>query len=103
MCIRDRRWLYGFPASWQRHRAELDAGWDRLQRRDLRALDRAGLLDALNEARAYHRRAFEIHFEVMYPLLATYLGFSGMCRQLGVPAAEVGRLLQGYDLSLIHI
>jgi len=96
------RWLDGFPASWQRHRAELDAGWDRLQRRELRALDRAGLLDALNEARAYHRRAFEIHFEVMYPLLATYLGFSGMCRQLGVPAAEVGRLLQGYDTPIME-
>lgn len=96
------RWLADFPQSWERQKGELNAGWDRLQRLDLRTQGRAGLLDALTEARAYHRKAFEIHFEVMYPLLATYLGFSGMCRHLGVPATEVGRLLQGYDTPIME-
>lgn len=94
--------LADFPATWQRHRDEIEREWQQLRAVDLTGVDRAGLTDLLHRARMFHRRAFEIHFEVMYPLLAVYLGFSGMCGRLGIPSAEVGRFVQGYDTLIME-
>jgi pyruvate,water dikinase len=93
--------LADFGATWQRRRDEIDREWQHLRAVDLQRADRPGLAAMLHRARAFHRRAFEIHFEMMYPLLATYLGFSGMCGRLGISSAEVGRFVQGYDTRIM--
>ena len=49
------------------------------------------------DARAFHVRAWEIHFDLMYPLTANYLGFYGLCKELGIAAADIPKFLQGYE------
>ena len=56
----------------------------------------------LREARTFHRRSFEIHFEVMYPLLALYLGFRGLCTELGIDPADVARFLEPGDTLIMQ-
>ena len=65
-----------------------------------RSLDE--LAEHLRDARAFHRRAWEIHFEVMYPLLANYVGFHGLCSELGIDPGEISKFLQGYDTKILE-
>jgi pyruvate,water dikinase len=62
----------------------------------------ADLRENLIQARQYHKRAFEIHFEVMYPLLANYIGFYSMCTELGLDPGQIGKFLQGYDTKIME-
>lgn len=48
------------------------------------------------------RRAWEIHFEIMYPLVANYVGFYGLCAELNIDPGEIGRFLQGYDTKIME-
>src|SRR5207244_2083964 len=65
-----------------------------------RSLDELG--GYLRDARSFHRRAWEIHFEVMYPLLANYIGFREVCGQLGIDAGQISKFLQGYDTKILE-
>src|SRR5215468_9226288 len=49
------------------------AAYDHFDDLDLTALDREHLWTTLQDAYAFHRRAWFIHFEVMYVLTANYL------------------------------
>ncbi|MGW7410453.1 PEP-utilizing enzyme [Streptomyces sp. NPDC054833] len=89
------RFLDEFPEIWAAREAEIEQWWQRLLSIDPARLDTAQLADHLAETRRFHRRAFEIHFEVMYPLLANHLAFRRLCDSLGVDPALVGVLLQG--------
>ena len=60
------------------------------------------LRENLIQARQYHKRAFEIHFQVMYPLLANYVGFYSMCTELGLDPGQIGKFLQGYDTKIME-
>lgn len=91
-----------FAQTWQERRAEIDAGWQRLHRVDLARMTPAELGDYLRRARAYHRKAWEIHFELMYPLLANYLAFRGLCIEMGIDPAEVSQFLQGDDTRIME-
>ncbi|MBL8928540.1 MAG: hypothetical protein JNL54_00310 [Kineosporiaceae bacterium] len=92
--------LHDFPAIWAEREAEIETGWQRLRALDLSALDLPGLGQALRSARRFHRRAFEIHFELMYPLLVNYLGFRGACVDMGLDPAALGVFLQGVDTRI---
>lgn len=93
--------IAGFPGMWQRAVAELE-GWQALERRDLSTLDRKGIGAFFEEAVTYVRRAWEIHFEAMYPLLANYLGFQGLCGELGLDPDDVATFLQGYPSKIVE-
>ncbi|RDI74388.1 PEP-utilizing enzyme [Gaiella occulta] len=93
--------IAGFPEMWRRAVAELE-GWQALERRDLSTLDRAGIGAFFDEAVTYVRRAWEIHFEAMYPLLANYLGFQGLCGELGLDPGQVATFLQGYPSKIVE-
>ena len=69
---------------------------------DHSALSLTDLRENLIQARQYHKRAFEIHFEVMYPLLANYVGFYSMCTELGLDPGQIGKFLQGYDTKIME-
>ena len=56
----------------------------------------------LVDARIFHKRAWEIHFEMMYPLLANYLGFYGVCGELSIDPGEISKFLQGYDTKILE-
>jgi hypothetical protein len=88
-------YLASFEERWAERVAELDAGWDRFAGLNLARLSQPGLQRYLGDARSYLRRATEIHFEAMYPLLANHLAFSRLCAELAIPPAEVAKFLQG--------
>jgi pyruvate,water dikinase len=48
----------------------------------------------------FARRAWDVHWACMYPLLANYLGFLGLCRELGLDSQGVARLFQGYETQI---
>lgn len=87
-------------AAWGRAAAELAEDWQalRAEERSVRTLADARRL--LAHALAAAERAWRIHFDFMYPLLAGYLAFLGYARGLGVPAADVPRLVQGYATQI---
>lgn len=89
-----------FDDTWAQRRAEIEMGWRGLRSRDISALSDDDLAAMLREARLYYRRLFEIHFEMMYPLISNYLGFRGVCLELGVEPATVAKFLQGYDTKI---
>lgn len=94
--------LADFDGIWARRRAELEHGWQYFLRSDWSRASLPELAARLVEARDYQRRAFEIHFEIMYPLLANYLGFRGACIEMGIDPAEIGKFLQGYDTKIME-
>ena len=69
---------------------------------DLSALSLADLRENLIQARRYLKRTAEIHFQVMYPLLANYAGFYSMCTELGLDPGQIGKFLQGYDTKIME-
>jgi phosphohistidine swiveling domain-containing protein len=95
-------YLATFEQRWNAYVAELDAEWDHLRGVDLGGLPLPELGRYLCQARAYHKRAFEIHFEVMYALLANYLSFRDLCRDLGIDSGEIPTFLQGYDTKIME-
>src|SRR5437899_617880 len=94
--------LQNFDEIWGHMREDVNASWDYFSGVDLSALSLADLRENLVQARQYHKRAFEIHFEVMYPLLANYVGFYSMCTELGLDPGQIGKFLQGYDTKIME-
>ncbi|MFF9123600.1 PEP-utilizing enzyme [Streptomyces sp. NPDC014889] len=94
--------LRNFDDLWNRRVAEIDRGWRHFRRIDVERSSLSELGVMLAEARRYAQRAFEIHFEMMYPLLANHLGFAGMCAELGMDPQQVGMFLQGYDTKIME-
>ena len=94
--------LRDFEPIWGRLRDEINQGWDLFRGVDLSALPLAALRENLIQARRYLKRAWEIHFQVMYPLLANYTGFYRVCTELGLDPAQIGKFLQGYDTRIME-
>ncbi|HEV7688526.1 MAG TPA: PEP-utilizing protein mobile subunit, partial [Acidimicrobiia bacterium] len=96
------RFLDGFAELWASRVWELETGLAHFEQYDLtgRSLDELGRY--LRDARSFHRRAWEIHFEVMYPLLANYIGFRGVCGELGIDPGQISKFLQGYDTKILE-
>lgn len=89
-----------FDLIWRQRRSEIEIGWQSLRARDVSALSDDELAAMLVDARRYYRRLFEIHFEMMYPLISNYLGFRGVCGELGIETSTVAQFLQGYETKI---
>lgn len=87
--------LATFEQRWAAQAAQLDAGFAHFRDLDTAALTAAELFDELRAAHEHHRRAWLVHFEFMYSLLANYLGFHELCGQLGLDPAQISRFLGG--------
>ncbi len=94
--------LANFDEIWASRRDEVERGWQHFVTMDPSSMSLPELSTMLHEARAYHKRAFEIHFEIMYPLLVNYLGFYGMCAEMGLDVSQIGKFLQGYDTKIME-
>ena len=94
--------LQNFDSIWGDMREEVNESWDYFRGVDLSKLSLEDLRENLIQARQYHKRAFEIHFQVMYPLLANYVGFYSMCTELGLDPGQIGKFLQGYDTKIME-
>ena len=83
-------------------RDEVDESWHYFQRLDLSALSPADLAGLSAGPRATTSARIEIHFEVMYPMLANFLGFYGACAELGLDPSQIGKFLQGEDTKIME-
>jgi pyruvate,water dikinase len=95
-------YLQNFPQIWKDCVWELETGLEHFEKYDPRGRSLADLGTHLVDARTFNKRAWEIHFQVMYPLLANYLGFYGMCGELGITPDQSAKFLQGYDNKMME-
>jgi pyruvate,water dikinase len=91
------RFLQRFDELWAERVEELELGLSHFEALDLSRTDLAELARHLADARAFHRRAWAIHFEVMYPLAANYLGLYQLCAESGIDPTKISTFLQGAD------
>lgn len=94
--------LNDFEGIWQRRVEEVTAALEHFENYVFAGKSLAELGQNLRDARTFQRRAFEIHFEIMYPLLANYLGFYGACTEFGIDTSEISKFLQGYDTKILE-
>ncbi len=94
--------IANFDEIWADRRDEVERSWQHLLSMDPSSMSLPELSAMLKEARVFHKRAFEIHFEVMYPLLVNYLGFFGWCAEAGIDTSQIGKFLQGYDTKIME-
>jgi phosphohistidine swiveling domain-containing protein len=87
--------LADFDRYWSMRAGELQAAYDHFDDLDLTALDPAHLWVTLQDAYAFHRRAWFIHFEVMYVLTANYLAFYALAEEIGLEGSQVSSFLAG--------
>ncbi|MEI6229161.1 MAG: PEP-utilizing enzyme [Actinomycetes bacterium] len=94
--------IANFDEIWADRRDEVERSWQHFVSMDPSSMSLPELSAMLKEARVFHKRAFEIHFEVMYPLLVNYLGFFGWCAEAGIDTSQIGKFLQGYDTKIME-
>ena len=87
--------LADFGSYWSMRAAELTAAYEHFDHLDLSAMSPAELWTALKDAYAFHRRAWFIHFEVMYVLTANYLAFYALAEEIGLSGSQVSSFLSG--------
>jgi len=94
--------LTNFDTIWENRVEELSRGLAYLEGYVTEGRSLQELRDFLFNARAFQRRAWEIHFEMTYPLLANYLGFYGVCEEFGIDPAQTAKFLQGRDNKIMQ-
>ena len=87
--------LADFDGYWGRYERELEAGFAHFDTLPLGEMEPADLWTALQDAYAFHRRGWYIHFEVMYALVANFLAFYGLAAELGLDPSAISRYLAG--------
>jgi pyruvate, water dikinase len=93
--------LVNFQSIWENRVWELENGLRYFEEYKTDGTSLGDLHKLLVDARSFQRRAWEIHFEMMYPLLANYLAFNGICGELKIDTAEISKFLQGYDTKIL--
>ena len=94
--------IVNFPTLWETRLAQLKAGLEHFETTDVSSMDMAALGVYLTEAWTFHRWAWEMHFEIMDPLIGNYMAFKGLCGELGVAEGDVSRLLQGRPTMIME-
>jgi phosphohistidine swiveling domain-containing protein len=87
--------LRDFDSYWAMRAGELQAAYDHLDNLDLAAMEPGQVWTSLKDAYAFHRRAWFIHFEVMYVLTANYLAFYALAEEIGLAGSAVSGFLSG--------
>ena len=87
--------LQDFDRYWASRAGELQAAYDHFDNLDLSAMDPGRLWTVLKDTYAFHRRAWFIHFEVMYVLTANYLAFYALAEEIGLAGSQVSGFLSG--------
>jgi phosphohistidine swiveling domain-containing protein len=87
--------LRDFDRYWAMRAAELQSAYDHFDGLDLASMDPGQLWTVVKDAYAFHRRAWFIHFEVMYVLTANYLAFYQLAEEIGLEGSLVSAFLSG--------
>jgi pyruvate,water dikinase len=96
------KFLQNFDAIWHERKWELELGLKYFESYDTAGRSLAEIGQFLADARSFHRRAWEIHFELMYPLLGIYLQLYGLCAGNDIDPANVSKFLQGRDSRIMQ-
>ena len=94
--------LQNFKQIWESRVWELETGLNHFESYNFSGKNLADVATYVQDARNFQKRAWEIHFEMMYPLLANYLGFYGICAELKIDPGEISKFLQGYDTKILE-
>lgn len=94
--------LGNFHAIWTKRAKELEAGFAHFRDFDTAKAGRADLAQFAIDARAFQKFAWCVHFGLMYPLLANYAGFYGLCTELKIEPGEIAKFLQGEKTKIIE-
>ena len=87
--------LADFGSYWSMRAGELTSAYEHFDNLDLSDLSPGELWTVLKDAYAFHRRAWFIHFEVMYVLTANYLAFYALAEEIGLSGSQVSSFLSG--------
>jgi pyruvate,water dikinase len=87
--------LADFGSYWAMRAGELQSAYDHFDNLDLHVMSMPELWTVLKDAYAFHRRAWFIHFEVMYVLTANYLAFYALAEEIGLSGSQVSSFLSG--------
>jgi pyruvate,water dikinase len=96
------RFLQNFDAIWDERKWELELGLGYFEGYDFSGKSLAELGQFMRDARTFQSRAWEIHFEIMYPLLAIYLQLYGVCAENGIDPGSIAKMLQGRDSKIME-
>jgi phosphohistidine swiveling domain-containing protein len=94
--------LQNFDAIWKERVWEIESGLEYFEKFAFKGKNLSDISQYIRDARTFQRRCWEIHFEMMYPLLANYLGFYGVCSELSLDPGEISKFLQGYDTKILE-
>jgi len=87
--------LADFASYWAMRAGELQSAYDHFDNLDLHVMSMPEIWTVLKDAYAFHRRAWFIHFEVMYVLTANYLAFYELAEEIGLSGSQVSSFLSG--------
>ena len=94
--------LQNFDAIWEARKWEMQLGLSHFESFDFEGKSLAEIGQFMTDARTFHRRAWEIHFEIMYPLLGIYLQMYGLCASNGIDPGQVAKFFQGRDSMIME-
>ena len=85
-----------WDAYYRKYIDEITANIQALEIEKADRLSTPALLEHLQRAEAMNRRAWEIHFILMYPADGLYLQFEGYCKELGLDEKAFVDMLKGF-------
>ena len=91
-----------FPSMWEARRESITAALADFEGADLAAMGLAELHTDPGEFWAFHRWVWEVHFELMDPLIANYFAFRATCVELGIDEQDVARFFQGTETKIME-
>ena len=96
------KFLGNFDAIWEERKWELELGLGYFESYDFAGKSLAEIGQFIEDAFTFQNRAWEIHFEIMYPLLAIYLQLYGVCAGNGIDPGNIAKMLQGRDSKIME-
>ncbi|HWM22260.1 MAG TPA: PEP-utilizing enzyme [Ilumatobacteraceae bacterium] len=94
--------IVNFPVMWDARRDSIVAALAHFEGADLASMGLAEMRTYLGEFWAFHRWVWEVHFELMDPLIANYFGFRATCVELGIDEQDVARFYQGSETKIME-
>ena len=94
--------VMNFPRLWATRLERIKAALAHFEGTDMSSLDLVGVHTYLREAISFHGWVWEVHFEIMDPLIGNYLNFKSVCASVGLDDSQVSRFLQGYDTKILE-
>ena len=94
--------LQNFETVWEERKWELDLGLNYFESYDFAGKSIAELCQYVADAVTFQGRTWDIHFEIMYPLLVVYLQLYGLCGENGIDPSQISKMLQGRDSKIME-